>query len=73
MTRDAAPAQHVIVVLHVREASCACGAQFVVSSTVADGLSPASCQDKLLDMFQDHRDEASRDARKATKKRRSSP
>jgi hypothetical protein len=73
MTRDAVPVQHVIVVLHVTEASCACGAHFVVSSTVADGLSPASCQDKLLDMFQEHREDVSKVASKKTKKRRSSP
>lgn len=54
---EKAPPEHLLVDLRVTSGLCACGAQFEISSTAADGLSPAHCQDALLDMYHQHRDD----------------
>lgn len=50
------PAVHVLTSLAKAQADCSCGTTFVISSTVADGLKPPVLQDKLIDMYHEHRD-----------------
>ena len=57
MTHANPPVQHVITELLVTSAKCSCGTELHISSTVADNLSTARCQDTLLDMFREHRDD----------------
>jgi hypothetical protein len=46
---------HYLYNLLVTKASCTCGAQFELSDTLSATLSPAHCQDELLDLYHRHK------------------
>ena len=56
MTHKPTPQEHVIVELRVTNALCSCGAEFVLSEALTARLSPAKCQDSLLDLYHEHRE-----------------
>lgn len=57
--------EHLMADLQVTKASCSCGVQFALSDTLASSMSQARCQDELLDLYHQHRD----DVRDATNKK----